>query len=243
MKKILLLLAVSFFIQKTNAQKIYAWWDCGLKVNYGLTGFINSKLLDDKNYSYHLNSGAGIGAKFGMYFGLNNGITVDFIYNQLKQGFDYDLGNITNNQDITWKNYDLGLLYRHQSNGSYIEIGPQYSIVNSVKNEDSNDPVNSDVTKYYSKNYFSAVFGTGGYIFGTDNFTLMLGLRLGYALTDFVADAGKPLNFPTPKQIAGTARDSKTNPAFVQLVLEANLALGYYGKSSCSKRAHLFSNF
>ncbi len=230
-------------IQNAHAQKIYAWWDAGVKASYGLTGFINSKLLDDKNYSYHLNSGGGVGAKFGMYFGLNNGFTVDFMYNKLKQGFDYDIATVTNDHNITWKNYDLALLYRHQSNGSYIELGPMYSIVNKVTNDDNNDGNVKEVTQFYNKNYISGVFGVGGYILGVDNFTLMLGLRLGYAFTDFVNDDGKALNYPTPKQVAQTARDAKTNPAFVQLVLEGNFALGYYGKSSCSKRAHLFSNF
>ncbi len=224
----------------THAQKIYAWWDCGIKAAYGLTGFYNAKLVDDKNYSYHLNSGYGIGAKFGSYFGLNNGITFDFMYSGSKQGFDYNVNGATNDHDIKWKNYDLALLYRYQSNGAYIELGPMYSIVNKVTNEDNNDPENTDVSKYYNKKYYSGIFGVGGYLAGYETFTLMLGLRLGYAFSDFVNDDGKALNFPTPKQAALTAKDAKTNPAFVQLVLEGNFALGYYGKTSCSKRAHMF---
>ncbi|MEO6191348.1 MAG: hypothetical protein ABIO44_14460 [Saprospiraceae bacterium] len=243
MKKILMLILLLACANSSDAQKVYAWWDAGVKASYGLTGLLNSKLTKDKNYSYHINTGGGIGAKFGMYIGLNNGFTFDFMYNKLSQGFDYDIGTLTNDQKITWKNYDISLLYRHQSNGAYIEVGPQYSIVNSVTNEDSNDPTHTDVANFYNKNYFSAVFGTGGYIFGVDNFTLMLGIKIGYALTDFVNEQGKLLNFPTPKQAEFTARDSKTNPAFVQLVLEGNLALGSYAKTACSKRAHLFSSF
>ncbi|MFN8279133.1 MAG: hypothetical protein U0V49_02515 [Saprospiraceae bacterium] len=243
MKKLLLIALCVAGLQSLQAQKVYAWWDAGVKASYGLTGFLNSKLINDKNYSYHLNSGGAVGAKFGMYFGLNNGITFDFMYSGYKQGFDYDLANATIDHNVIWKNYDLALLYRHQSNGSYIELGPQMSLVRSVKNEYSNNVDNGDVTGSYNKKYYSAIFGVGGYIFGYENFTLMMGLRLGYALTDFVNDSGKTLNFPTPNQAAKTAKDASTNPAFVQLVLEANLGLGQYAKTSCSKRAHLFSSF
>lgn len=242
MKKLLLLL-LTIMISQANSQKIYAWWDCGVKAGYGLGGFYNSNLTKDDNYSYHLNTSYGLGAKFGMYFGLRNGITFDFIYSGYKQGFDYTESAIAeNNHEIKWKTYDLALLYRNQSNGAYVELGPMYSLVNSVSNSDNLDGGNNvDVAKFYNKNYWSGVFGAGGYIAGTETFTLMMGLRLGYALTDFVNDDGKLANYPTPKQASGTAKESSTSPAFVQIVMEGNFALGYYGKTSCSKRAHLFS--
>ncbi|MCC6816435.1 MAG: outer membrane beta-barrel protein [Saprospiraceae bacterium] len=242
MKKLFFIFLSFFIFQQLEAQKIYAWWDCGVKAGYGLTGFLNSNLTKDDNYSYHLNTGYGLGAKFGMYFGLRNGITFDFMYSKSKQAFDYAIpGNAENEHSISWNNYDLALLYRNQSNGAYVELGPMYSLVKKVSNSDSNDGgENKDVANFYNKNYWSGVFGVGGYIAGTETFTLMLGLRLGYALTDFVSDEGKKLNYPTPKQTSLTAKDSKTNPAFVQLVMEGNFALGYYGKTSCSKRAHLF---
>ena len=243
MKKLVLVLFTIAIAQSLNAQKIYAWWDAGAKVGYGLGGFYNANLTKDDNYSYHLNSSLGLGAKFGMYFGLRNGITFDFIYSKYKQEFDYAItGNAENQHVIKWNTYDLALLYRNQSNGAYVELGPMYSIVNSVTNSDNNDGgQNIDVANNYNKNYWSAVFGAGGYIAGNDVFTLMLGLRLGYGLTDMVSDQGKAANYPTPKQTSGEASKSSTNAAFVQLVMEANFALGYYGKTSCSKRAHLFS--
>ncbi|NOT35877.1 MAG: outer membrane beta-barrel protein [Saprospiraceae bacterium] len=242
MKQILLFL-ITIISLNLNAQKIYAWWDAGAKVGYGLGGFYNANLTKDDNYSYRLNSGYGLGAKFGMYFGLNNGITFDFMYSKYKQDFDYAIpGNSENLHTIKWNNYDLALLYRHQANGAYVELGPMYSLVNSVNNSDNNDGGDDkDVSKFYNENYFSGVFGAGGYIAGSDRFTLMMGLRLGYALTDFVSEEGKTNNYPTPKQTALTAKESTTNPAFVQLVIEGNFALGYYGKASCQKRATLFS--
>ncbi|HEX5624939.1 MAG TPA: hypothetical protein VFX48_02900, partial [Saprospiraceae bacterium] len=75
-----------------------------------------------------------------------------------------------------------------------------------------------------------------------EQFTTMLGFRLGYGFTDMISDKGKEANFPNPSA-AAQPYDSykKTNAVFVQMSLEFNFALGYYGRSSCSKRSALFS--
>ncbi|MBK6354328.1 MAG: hypothetical protein IPP06_14155 [Saprospiraceae bacterium] len=240
MKKTILLLAFISVTLTGNAQKIYAWMDCGLKASYGLTGLVNTNLFDDRNYEHHLSTGYGLGGKVGLYFGLFNGITADFMFSTNNQEFDYFRGTPATNftHNIKWSNYDLALLYRLQKDGIYVELGPQLSLLRSVKNADANDS-RTDVKAFY-QNYYSGLFGVGGYIFNYETFTTMLGIRLGYSFTDFVSASGKEADFPTPNQVAQYDYKS-TNPAFVQLVLEANFALGYYGRTSCSKRATIFS--
>jgi len=239
MKKLIPFLFLLCLTTGIKAQKVYAWWDVGLKTSYGLTGLVNTNLFDDRNYEHHLSSGLGVGAKFGFFFGLFNGITVDFMLANNNQKFDYNnqLGQ-NFNHSIKWSNYDLSVLYRMQKDGVYIELGPQLSLLRKVTNKDDNGP-NGDVTEFYNDKYISGVFGVGGYLLNYETFTLMLGLRMGYSFTDMVSDAGKEAKYPVPNQIA--FKTASTNPAFVQLVLEANLALGYYGRTSCSKRATLFS--
>lgn len=244
MKNIFLIFIFLWTISATNAQKVYAWMDAGVKVGYGLTGMINSNLFDDKLYEHHLSTGAGIGAKLGLYIGLYNGITVDFMLSNSKQKFDFLRDAKTYYHTIKWKTYDLALLYRNQKNGVYVELGPQFSFVNKVTQQDDYNPQLTDVKKYYAKNYISGIFGVGGYLLNYENFTTMLGIRLGYGFTDMISDEGKnftPNAFPNPSASEHYDSYKKTNPAFVQLNMEFNFALGYYGRSSCSKRATLFS--
>lgn len=243
MKKILILVSLISIATLSEAQKVYAWWDVGAKVGYGLTGMLNNNLFDDRDYEHRLTSGVSYGAKAGMYFGLFNGITVDAMFSTNKQKFDYNYTDGKNYlHDVKWKNLDIAVLYRNQRDGVYIELGPQISLIQKVTSDDQN-PLRvfreSDVTKYYNKNYLSAIFGVGGYLFNTETFTTMLGLRIGYGFGEMINADGKVLHLPTPSEVA--FKDKATTAAFAQLVLEANFALGYYGKSSCSKRATLFS--
>jgi hypothetical protein len=242
MRKIILFLVCYLSVVNMNAQKVYAWMDAGLKVGYGLTGMMNSNLFDDKNYEHHLTTGSAFGAKLGLFIGLYDGITVDFMFSDNNQTFDFNVGTNNYPHEIKWKNYDLAVLYRMQKDGLYLEIGPQFSFVNKVTQENPLD-VETDVKKYYSTNYISGVFGIGGYILNYEQFTTMLGIRLGYGFTDMINDEGKkvtPNPYPTPKQ-EKIYNSKSTNAAFVQLSLEFNFALGYYGRSACSKRSSLFS--
>jgi hypothetical protein len=239
MQRIVFLLFFSASVCTMNAQKVYAWMDAGVKFGYGLTGMLNSNLFDDKAYEHHLTTGYSFGGKLGLFFGLYDGITFDFLLSTNNQDFDYLRGGKEYLHDITWKNLDLAVLYRMQKDGLYLEIGPMISFVNKVEQNDQFAPQITDVKEFYSKNYISGIFGIGGYIFNYEQFTTMLGLRLGYGFTDMINDEGKKLLYPTPSQEKPYSSKS-TNAAFVQLSLEFNFALGYYGRSACSKRASLF---
>ena len=43
MKKILLFAVCSLIATISYSQKVYAWWDVGAKLGYGLTGMLNNK--------------------------------------------------------------------------------------------------------------------------------------------------------------------------------------------------------
>ena len=237
MKKYFLLLIALACLNQIQAQKVYAWMDVGLKGGFGLTGMLNKNLFDDRDYEHHLTAGNTFGGKLGLFFGLFNGITLDAMYSSSNQKFDYLKLNKTYDHNINWKTIDLALLYRMQKDGVYVELGPQYSLIQKVTNSDPNDP-NTTTTDFYEKNYLSGVFGVGGYLFNVETFTTMLGIRLGYGFGDMINAKGKAAHYPTPN--IATYVDKPTNAAWVQLVLEANFALGYYGRTSCSKRATLF---
>lgn len=235
------LLFAACMVFHAQSQKVYAWWDAGVRVGYGLTGMLNSNILDDNNYDYKLQTGYSLGGKFGMFFGLYNGVTLEASLGSYNQDFEFIRGGNSFNHEINWKTLDLALLYRNQRNGVYVELGPMLSLINKVNQKDGFAPEKTDVKDSYEKKYISGVFGVGGYIFNYENFTTMLGFRLGYGFTDMVNDAGRAAHFPNPSSSSQPyASEKSTNPVFVQMNLEFNFALGYYGKSSCSKRASLF---
>ncbi len=242
MQKFVYILFFGLSVCSLNAQKVYAWMDAGVKVGYGLTGMLNGNLFDDKNYEHHLTTGTTFGAKIGLFIGLYDGITVDFMISDNNQKFDFNRDGKNFIHDINWKNYDLAVLYRMQKDGIYIEIGPQISFINKVnENNTYNTPQEKDVKSFYSKNYISGVFGIGGYVFNYESFTTMLGLRIGYGITDMINADGKTANYPNPQAAAQPYSSYKSsNAAWVQLNLEFNFALGYYGRSACSKRSTFF---
>lgn len=121
---------------------------------------------------------------------VEDGITIDALYSGFNQKFDYLKSNTRYDHKISWNNIHLALLYRMQKDGVYVELGPQYSLVQKLKNNDPNDP-DTDVTDYYNKNYLSGVFGIGGYLFNYETFTTMIGLRMGYGFGDMINADGK----------------------------------------------------
>ena len=238
MKRILFTLCLIAGVSLSYGQKVGFWFDAGLKGGVGPSFLLNNNIFDDDTYDHVFTNGYSVGAKFGIFKGLYNGITFDVMYNSGAQDFRSEGMDQTVDHNISWNSTDLAVLYRLQKEGIYVELGPMFSFVNKVEQEGF-DP--SDVSEFYSENMTSAVFGFGGYLLGGGNFTLMFGLRAAYGFTDFVSDAGQAANYPNPMGDA-VPYDSyeSTNPISLQLVFEANFGLGYFAKTACSKRMSFF---
>lgn len=241
MKKLYTVLLALGLMSTANAQKIGFWFDAGLKAGVGPSLLINKNIFDDQTYDHQFSNGYGVGAKLGIFYGLYNGINLDVMLNTGTQKFrnEIDPNNYIEHK-VTWSTTDLSVLYRLQKEGIYFEIGPMFSLVNKVEQEGF-EP--SDVTEFYAENYTSGVLGFGGYLLGGGQFTLMLGIRAGYAFTDFINDDGQAANYPraaNPQVLESYDTYETTNPLFVQFTLEANFGLGYFAKTACSKRTSFF---
>lgn len=246
MKKYLFLAVALVIGFQAEAQKIGMWFDVGLKGAFGPTLLANGNIFNDRTYDHKITTGYGIGGKLGIYFGEFNGITFDAIYSKSKSSFSYESGipDIPEyDQDIEWTSLDLYLLYRMQQYGVYFEIGPAYSMVSDITDNDQGIPNSDarDVSDFYEDNYFSGVVGFGGYLANSDRFTLMMGLRASYAVTDFVNEAGQAADYPNPNKTLEYDSYKSTNPLAVQLIIEANLGIGYFAKTCCSNRSSFFS--
>jgi hypothetical protein len=238
MKHLFTLLLALGMMTGIQAQKVGFWFDAGLKGGVGPSFLLNNNIFDDDFYDHQLTTGYSVGAKFGIFKGLYNGITFDVMYSNGAQDFRAEGMDQPVDHNINWTSTDLAVLYRLQKQGIYLELGPMFSWVNSVE-QTGFDP--SDVTEFYSENMTSAVFGFGGYLLSSGNFTLMFGLRASYGFTDFISEAGQDANYPNPMGEA-VPYDSyeSTNPINVQLTFEANFGLGYFAKTACSKRMSFF---
>ncbi|MBI5914042.1 MAG: hypothetical protein HY842_01590, partial [Bacteroidetes bacterium] len=117
---------------------------------------------------------------------------------------------------------------------SYVEVGPMRSFVRSVDQAADGGELGT-ATDYYSGQYLSGVFGFGGFLAGTETFSVGLGLRFHYGLTDFVNDEGRTLGYPNPFHAPYSA-EKATHPAFAEVMLEFNFGIGHWAKTSCGQR-------
>ena len=219
----------------SNAQDL--WFDAGVKGSWGPTFLYNPNFLNDANYSQQISYGYSVGGKFGFNFGYIHGITFDAMYAQNKQDYIIsdalsDIGTL----NVDWKNIDLYVLYRMYKTINYFELGPKFSLINSVRNNGVN------TTEYYNDQYTSAVLGFGWYVFGKETFTATAGVRIEYALNDMVSTDGRALGYPVNPVLTTAFQPYKmTNPVVAQIVFEINWGLGYFAKTACSGRRHFFS--
>jgi hypothetical protein len=230
---IILLGLIGFF--QTSAQEM--WFDAGIKGSWGPTFLYNESLVNDANYSQQISNGYSFGGKFAFNFGYIHGISIDAMYSQNSQDYNIKEGfsDITD-LSVDWKTIDLYVLYRLYRTINYFEIGPKFSLMNIVRNN------NVETTQFYAENYPSAVIGFGWYVFGRETFTATAGIRVEYGLSDIINTDGKALGYPA-NPAATTAFDpyNSTNPLIAQLVFEINWGLGYFAKTACSGRRHFFS--
>lgn len=237
MKKFSLPFFLLIFAVSLTAQEV--WLEAALKGGYGASFLVNKNILDDDSYNYHATPAYNFGGKLAVNFGPFNGISLEGFLTKAGQDFDYSLplplGDYENK--ISWKSLDALLLYRHINNRVYFELGPMYSTVRSVEQFDLETQLTNPKDNY-EKNYLSGVLGFGGYVAGAETFSLGLGIRLHYGLTDFVNDKGKELGFPNPS--SNYESDAVTRPAFAEFMVEFNFGIGHWARTSCSERMKFF---
>jgi len=236
MKKTFLLSIFIGTLFTLSAQEI--WIEAAAKGGYGVSFLYNSNIVNDDAYRYNITTTYGLGAKLAVNFGPYMGISIEGMYNDLGQEFEYDFAGVRNlNNTVEWKTVDTYLLYRYTRNRVFLELGPSYSFVQEVNQTDNGLDI-TEADQFYEKNYLTGVFGWGGYLTNAETFTLGIGMRLHWGLTNFVNDDGQALNFPAPTAVSTS--DAITRPTFVQVLLEFNFGVGRFAKAQCSKRMQFF---
>ena len=236
MKRTIISLLAFLFCLNLNAQEF--WFEAGLKGGGGLSFLYNKNIVDDSNWDYALTPMYGVGAKFSCNFGPYHGVFFEGLYNKSGQDWTYNIATSTNDFDysVEWQSIDLYVLYRGIRNRAYFEIGPRYSLIQ--KFEQTALMGTTETTDFYESSYFGAALGFGGYIAGSETFSVGIGMRLNYGFGDIVNDKGlaEGNGFPNPVKDIAYETEEKTNIMFAQFLVEFNFGVGRFAKTACSER-------
>ena len=226
------------------SSKAQVWFDAGLKAAYGPSMLFNSNIFSDASYNQKVTFDFAVGGKFGTHFGWNNGITIDAMISQNTQPFEYSLvdqAGIFSNE-VRWNNFDFYLMWNHNPAGTYFELGPQVSLVRRVEQFDVNvHQTFSDESENYNDLMYGAALGFGGYFLNAQSFSLTVGFRASYMISDFISEAGMAAEYPNPVKRAAYDSYTSTNPFTFQIMVEANFGIGFFAKTKCSDRPTFFS--
>lgn len=240
MKKLILISIFSVLMSTTFAQ---TWFDIGLKGGIGTSFWYNKQIFDKQQIVHKWQPGYTIGGKIGFNFIQEHQITFDVLKSSISQDFTYRPEGWTNSSDavraFTIGGLDMLLMYRANRNGTYFEVGPQWSKYSTVKYSDSGGDFISPLepSQLISKSNFGVAMGFGGYIFGTDNFGVTTGVRFNYMFNDLASAEGRDANLPI---FIPNDNTNPTNNIGVIFMLEINYDFGYLVSPTCGTRGKLF---
>lgn len=244
MRKSILLLALAIVISSTiSAQR---WLDIGFKGAWGPTWLMNKNLMNDQQFNHVLAYGYGIGGKVGFNFNDEHELTLDVMASTFKQDFKYNVTDTVTGaspefrKGMQFKTLDFILMYRHNKDGRYFEVGPGYSTIRSASGTNERPEfatLDGEISENLIKGYSILALGFGGYFVGTENFGITMGARFTYGLSDLISEKGKQNNYPA--HYPGTTRYTtytQSHPFTAMLVMEANLDFAYMVKAKCSNK-------
>ena len=237
-KTIFTLLTVILCSASVNAQR---WVDVGLKGGWGASLLINQNIFDDNTFSHRISSSYSFGGKFGYNLNANHEITFDFMLGHFDQKFNFNEPDLINpafqpeySKNMIYKSMDMLFMYRFNKDGRYLEVGPQYSLIQKAYETNTfTNEINADKTDYLNPNYMAFSLGFGNYFLGTENFGITLGARFSYGLGDIISEAGKNVNYPATTRNYSSYAESM--PLTAQIIMEFNFDFAYIAKASCGR--------
>ena len=236
MRKLLAVLSSIFIFATFHTQ---SWFDLGLKGGYGTSILMNNNIWDDVDYNHQISGAYSFGGKIGLNFNENHEVTFDLMYNEFNQNFLYNLYDSISESSplykssISYHSLSYILMYRHNKDGRYSEIGTAVESILNVKGEDEIISAQKFDSNDFTKNEANIVAGFGAYLLGSENFGITTGVRISYGLKDLISLAGQNKNLPTFKQYESY---SASHPLSILFIIEANFDFAYVAKAQCSRR-------
>ena len=236
MRKLLAVLSSIFIFATFHTQ---SWFDLGLKGGYGTSILMNNNIWGDVDYNHQISGSYSFGGKIGLNFNENHEVTFDLMYNEFSQNFLYNqYDSITESSPlyksaISYKSLSYILMYRHNKEGRYSEIGTSIESIMNVQREDEIDNFQGIDNNDFIKSEANIIAGFGAYLMGSENFGITTGVRISYGLKDLISISGQNKNLPTFKQYESY---SASHPLSIVFIIEANFDFAYVAKAQCSRR-------
>ena len=240
MRNFILLFSLLLFTSTINAQR---WVDIGIKGGWGPNWLMNKNLADDQDFNNQLASGYTFGGKLGFNFNDFHELTFDVLATGYKFKFKFNEFDTTSNASPLYEKsfrfnvLELMLMYRHNKDGRYMEIGPSYSLMKKASGTNNFEGANDGVIRENLIDGFtSVVFGFGTYFMGTENFGITLGARFSYTFDDIISETGKTNHYPANRPYTSY---KASHPFYALLIAEANLDFAYMAKAKCKNKRKL----
>jgi hypothetical protein len=241
MKKLLPCIMLFGFMFTQQIASAQFWLDIAGKGGVGLGGYYQSNLWNDKNHNNKFNLSYSYGGRIGLNFGEHNGLMLEGIINNNQQEFLHKVGDLRVPNVTNWQTLDLWALYRFNNTGSYLEIGPGMSMLRSI--EQTYNALPLETQGFYNDQLYSLAGGFGGFIAGSNVFTLIAGIRLGYTFTDMMnKSAVENLPMAPPAPYASFDKYAAISPFFAQFTLELSFGIGGVAMAQCGRRNYLFGS-
>ncbi|MEO6882532.1 MAG: hypothetical protein ABI199_00755 [Bacteroidia bacterium] len=233
MKKIFFLAACTFIAAtSTQAQGFYI----GVRGSAASTWLFNTNVSNAGNsLNYKAAFGYDYGLDLRMEFNEHVGILLNVLQGEHVQGYSGQIGtngSISYTSTNSLNELSIPLLFRYKSKGAYVEIGPEYQIVNSATYKNSMNPSAIDVSNYFATSNIAAVLGFGVDSKLSDHLFLTAGLRFAYGLTDLKGVDGLGQNLSDP---IAYPKYAPTNSAYGAFVIGLNYKFGKSEDAAASK--------
>lgn len=239
MRKTISLLSTLFIFISAHSQM---WFDIGFKGGVGTGILMNQNIWNDADYNHRISPSYSFGTKFGINLSDYHEITFDFMVSKFRQDFLHNqFDSVTNispiyESSLSYNSFDYMVLYRHNKDGRYMEIGPSIQSIRKVNFNDEFPSPNTFDLEDVNKLQTNLILGFGAYFIGTENFGVTTGFRISYTLSDLISQKGQEQFFPTQKNYQ---EYHASHPLFICFLIEANFDFAYFAKAKCTSRTKL----
>lgn len=232
MRKFIVIISILFvpvfMLSQESTKEEYPFW-----VNITTKGgFVNSHLfcnnLDndmDVDFGY-FNPGYTVGGQVGVNWGGGFGGAIEVMYTGISQ--DYHISNTLFSYDKTIKIGTLDkylLLKSVGEKGSFLEIGTKFSkVVNYSESNSITVLYKNSKDNFSDKERVGILIGFGVNLFFTNVYSMNLGSRVTYTISDYMDGEHYPINDGI-HNINNYTSYSTTNPVTVSLVLSMNFLI------------------
>jgi len=239
MKKVFIL----FLLLVVSNLKAQVWFDFGLNGSLGSGLYMGNSFFSDSRFNVVPKLNNAFALKIGVNPSNKHSAVIELGYANRAYAIDQAFvpgqnDNSVFTQQINFSGFQGALLYRNTNEGTFIEVGPMYSMIQSQTYSDQVSTFYNNQTFLTSK-VVRGVFGLGGYFLGNERVTLVAGIRFLYDFSDLRAKDNIGEMFPF-QNYNESALYKPLHALDFQVNLELNVSLGFLARASCGKRSVVF---